>query len=166
MRVLLGSLVAAIAVGVGVFATSEQAQAVDYDCSDFSSQAAAQNFFFANGGPSSDPYGLDADHDGVACESNPCPCSTGTGTAPPPAPGTGGGSGGHHKHHKKHKKHKKKRKPYSLPPRAGTVYFPSRCTDKVFEPPGIIVTCADVALRIDGLTWSSWDTQSALARER
>ena len=63
------------------------ARAVDYDCSDFATQAEAQNFFLSHGGPSSDPYGLDGDHDGVACESNPCPCSTGGG-------GGGGGSGG------------------------------------------------------------------------
>lgn len=63
-----------------------ESKAVDYDCSDFSSQAAAQEFFINSGGPSSDPYGLDGDGDGVACESNPCPCSTASGTAPPPPP--------------------------------------------------------------------------------
>ena len=55
----------------------------DVDCSGFSSQAAAQNFFISHGGPGSDPYNLDGDGDGVACESLPCPCST-----------SGGGSGG------------------------------------------------------------------------
>lgn len=55
------------------------AQAGDRDCGDFSTQAAAQDFFIAAGGPSSDPHSLDADGDGVACESNPCPCSSGTG---------------------------------------------------------------------------------------
>lgn len=69
----------------------------DVNCSDFSSQAAAQNAY-ENSGPG-DPNGLDADNDGIACESNPCPCSTGGGgggggggtppapaPAPPPAP--------------------------------------------------------------------------------
>lgn len=59
----------------------------DKDCSDFSTQKAAQDFFIANGGPQSDPHRLDADGDGVVCESNPCPCSTSTG-------GNGGGDGG------------------------------------------------------------------------
>lgn len=160
MRVFLGSLVFAAALGIGFLLPSEPAQAVDYNCSDFSTQAAAQSFFLANGGPSSDPYGLDADHDGIACESNPCPCSTGTAPAPAPAPpvsGGGGGGGGHHKH----KRHKKKRLPYSLPPRPGTVYFPSKCSDKAFEPVQIVITCADFQLRIDGLNWSNWDAQSA-----
>ncbi|CAN5396843.1 hypothetical protein BH09ACT12_BH09ACT12_31050 [soil metagenome] len=57
----------------------------DMNCSDFSTQAAAQRYYIAHGGPGSDPDGLDADDDGVACESNPCPCSTDQG---------GGGSGG------------------------------------------------------------------------
>ena len=38
------------------------------DCSDFPSSAAAQKFFLANGGPLSDPYNLDGDGDGLACE--------------------------------------------------------------------------------------------------
>ena len=60
----------------------------DANCSDFSSQAAAQNYYNNQGGVSGgDPDGLDADHDGVACESNPCPCSTA-------GPGGGGGGGG------------------------------------------------------------------------
>jgi hypothetical protein len=40
----------------------------DYDCSDFSSGATVQRFFLAAGGPSSDPYNLDGDGDGHACE--------------------------------------------------------------------------------------------------
>jgi hypothetical protein len=40
----------------------------DRDCSDFSSWNAAQKFFKKNGGPKRDPHGLDADHDGIACE--------------------------------------------------------------------------------------------------
>ena|SRR5690349_25040507 len=50
------------------------AVAADRDCPDFSTQRAAQFFFLRHGGPRSDPDRLDADHDGVACEDNPCPC--------------------------------------------------------------------------------------------
>ena len=46
------------------------AYAADRDCSDFSNQAAAQQFFLNNGGPSQDPHRLDDDGDGLACESN------------------------------------------------------------------------------------------------
>lgn len=62
---------------------------LDKDCGDFGSQKAAQLFFLANGGPGSDPHALDAEGDGLACESLPCPCyykktppSSGTTTAP------------------------------------------------------------------------------------
>jgi hypothetical protein len=55
------------------------------NCSDFSTQAAAQSYFVSLGGPAVDPEGLDADGDGVACESLPCPCSSG-GPAPTPTP--------------------------------------------------------------------------------
>ncbi|MBM9461663.1 thermonuclease family protein [Nocardioides sp. zg-536] len=48
------------------------------NCTDFSTQAAAQAYFLAHGGPSYDPEGLDREGDGIACESNPCPCSTST----------------------------------------------------------------------------------------
>lgn len=41
----------------------------DVDCKDFATRSAAQSFFLGHGGPRSDPYGLDADHDGLACES-------------------------------------------------------------------------------------------------
>jgi LPXTG-motif cell wall-anchored protein len=43
-------------------------QAPDLDCSDFASQEAAQREL--DGNPS-DPHGLDADGDGIACESLP-----------------------------------------------------------------------------------------------
>jgi len=46
----------------------------DRDCSDFPSQASAQDYYVAHGGPSHDPDRLDGEGDGVACESNPCPC--------------------------------------------------------------------------------------------
>ncbi|HEV7483841.1 MAG TPA: excalibur calcium-binding domain-containing protein [Solirubrobacterales bacterium] len=56
------------------------ARALDYDCSDFSSQAQAQEYLLPG-----DPYRLDADHDGIACEDLPCPCSSAQ-PAPPPSP--------------------------------------------------------------------------------
>lgn len=40
----------------------------DKDCSDFASAGEAQRFFIANGGPHRDPYSLDGDGDGNACE--------------------------------------------------------------------------------------------------
>ncbi len=43
----------------------------DKDCGDFSSQAEAQAFFEAAGGPASDPHRLDSDSDGQVCESLP-----------------------------------------------------------------------------------------------
>ncbi len=42
------------------------AAAVDYDCSDFATQEEAQEYLLPG-----DPYGLDADHDGIACEDLP-----------------------------------------------------------------------------------------------
>jgi hypothetical protein len=45
------------------------ASAADKDCSDFSSWREAQKFYKRHGGPSRDPHRLDADHDGIACES-------------------------------------------------------------------------------------------------
>jgi hypothetical protein len=68
----------------------KQAQARDYDCADFANQAEAQEYA-GNG----DPYGLDGDNDGIACEDLPCPCSyeessggggDGGSTTPPPPP--------------------------------------------------------------------------------
>lgn len=61
--------------------TSPAAVAADRDCGDFDSQRAAQIFFLNQGGPNSDPHGLDSDGDGIACESNPAP--TYYGTTPP-----------------------------------------------------------------------------------
>lgn len=43
----------------------------DHDCGDFSTQAEAQAFYEAAGGPASDPHRLDGEGDGVACESLP-----------------------------------------------------------------------------------------------
>jgi hypothetical protein len=44
----------------------------DVNCSDFKTHAQAQSFFKGTGGShSNDPYGLDRDHDGIACETLP-----------------------------------------------------------------------------------------------
>jgi len=64
------------------------ASAVDYDCSDFSTQEEAQEYLLPG-----DPYGLDGDNDGVACEDLPSGGGGGGGggggsvkPAPPPEP--------------------------------------------------------------------------------
>ncbi len=70
------SLVVLSVAGVlgGIALVPAPAIAGDKDCPDFSTQRAAQLFFLRHGGPQSDPDRLDADHDGIACEDNPCPC--------------------------------------------------------------------------------------------
>jgi endonuclease YncB( thermonuclease family) len=76
--------VAGFIVAIAVVPSS--APAADHDCSDFATQAAAQAYFDQKGySPSYDPERLDGNHDGRACESNPCPCS-GPGAPPPPPP--------------------------------------------------------------------------------
>ena len=47
------------------------AQHRDYDCADFATQAEAEEYLLPG-----DPYNLDGDNDGIACEDNPCPCSS------------------------------------------------------------------------------------------
>lgn len=88
MRIRFVHLILALTVALtGLLGfTSTAAQAVDKDCGDFATQKAAQRFFINHGGPQRDPHRLDAEGDGVACESNPCPCST--------AQGGGGGDDG------------------------------------------------------------------------
>ena len=77
-------LVTALVLAATLLALPATAHAVaDKDCGDFDTQAAAQEFF-ENNNPDEDPHYLDADGDGIACESLPCPCSTG---------GGGGGDG-------------------------------------------------------------------------
>lgn len=72
----------------GTLLVAPAASAADRDCGDFATQKAAQKFF-RNHNPGADPHSLDADGDGVACESNPCPCSTNT----QPDAGSGGKTG-------------------------------------------------------------------------
>ena len=68
----VGVIALAAVLSVALVAMDDGARAADRDCSDFSSQAAAQHWFDSHG--PGDPAGLDGDGDGVACESNPCPC--------------------------------------------------------------------------------------------
>lgn len=68
MRKLIAVLAAAVSIAL---ATAPTAGArVDKDCSDFPTQKAAQKWF-KHHNPRLDPSGLDADHDGIACEDNP-----------------------------------------------------------------------------------------------
>lgn len=73
----LAVLLASFALLLAGLVTAPAGHALaDRDCGDFDTQAQAQKFFLDQGGPHSDPHGLDSDGDGIACESNPCPCST------------------------------------------------------------------------------------------
>jgi hypothetical protein len=57
---------ASIALAAAPVAAANDAK----DCSDFPTQRAAQTWF-KHHNPKRDPSGLDADHDGIACEDNP-----------------------------------------------------------------------------------------------
>lgn len=89
MKLRVPLLVALTLVATAALAQAPSAaEARDYDCADFANQAEAQEYA-GNG----DPYGLDGDNDGVACEDLPCPCSTEAGGGeeeskpmPPPPP--------------------------------------------------------------------------------
>lgn len=74
----LGLLSMVLGVVTIVGGASPSAAFTDKDCGDFSTQAEAQDFFEKND-PANDPHSLDADGDGIACETLPCPCSTGSG---------------------------------------------------------------------------------------
>jgi hypothetical protein len=65
MKSFFVSLIAALVFTVAIC----PAYAADKDCSDFSTWRQAQNFYKRHGGPRYDPHRLDADHDGIACES-------------------------------------------------------------------------------------------------
>jgi endonuclease YncB( thermonuclease family) len=77
-RRALAAPVLAVALAAGTVLAGTPAHAYDKDCGDFASQKAAQIFFLNNGGPLSDPHGLDSEGDGIACESNPAPSYYGT----------------------------------------------------------------------------------------
>lgn len=70
-----------MAGAVALLPSPPEAQALDYDCADFANQAEAQEYLLPG-----DPYRLDGDGDGVACEDLPCPCSYALPEAPPPPP--------------------------------------------------------------------------------
>lgn len=80
MKLLLSAILALTAVAL--LAPAPAAAGTDYDCADFANQAEAQEYLLPG-----DPYRLDGDDDGIACEDLPCPCSYGEG-------GSGGGGGG------------------------------------------------------------------------
>ena len=73
----IGLLAAAVvaAAALALAWNGGEAEARDYDCSDFSTQAQAQNYLTPG-----DPHNLDRDGDGKACDSLPCPCAKGTGS--------------------------------------------------------------------------------------
>jgi micrococcal nuclease len=62
-------LIAAVSAAAMLAIPAAPAGAADKDCSDFSSWRAAQKFYKRHGGPQRDPHRLDADRDGIACES-------------------------------------------------------------------------------------------------
>jgi hypothetical protein len=72
-------LAAAVLAGRGAPRAS-----ADANCTDFATQAAAPSYYIARGGPAPDPDGLDADHDGIACESRPCRAAPPPHVRPPP----------------------------------------------------------------------------------
>lgn len=66
MKKFTALLAAIVALAVALPAG---ATAGDKDCSDFNTWREAQRFYKRHGGPQRDPHRLDADHDGIACES-------------------------------------------------------------------------------------------------
>ena len=70
MRRIIMAAVAALALAVAAPVVS--AHSDPKDCSDFPTQKAAQKWF-KHHHPRADPAGLDADHDGIACEDNARP---------------------------------------------------------------------------------------------
>jgi hypothetical protein len=72
-------LTGVLGVGSAQADSGAVATASDYDCADFANQAEAEEYLLPG-----DPYNLDADSDGIACEDLPCPCSY--------SPGDGGGA--------------------------------------------------------------------------
>jgi hypothetical protein len=75
-------LVTVIVVGFAAQTPDASAHRRDYDCADFANQAEAEEYLLPG-----DPYNLDADSDGIACEDLPCPCSyTPGGTIEDPGP--------------------------------------------------------------------------------
>jgi endonuclease YncB( thermonuclease family) len=69
-RLTVAALLGVLAAGVWASLASAPAEGLDYDCADFATQAEAQRSLLPG-----DPYRLDGDGDGIACELLPCPCS-------------------------------------------------------------------------------------------
>ena len=67
MRIKLTAAAASIVAALSISAAP--AVAGDKDCSDFNTWKQAQSFYKRHGGPKYDPHRLDADRDGIACES-------------------------------------------------------------------------------------------------
>jgi hypothetical protein len=61
--------IAALAALVAMSFSAAPVSAADKDCSDFKTWREAQKFYKRHGGPQRDPHRLDADDDGIACES-------------------------------------------------------------------------------------------------
>ena len=66
-------LVAIIIIAIFVFKKEKNSNSIvnDKNCPDFATHAQAQKFYEDNGGPAKDPYHLDRDRDGRACETLP-----------------------------------------------------------------------------------------------
>ena len=79
MSPLIGVVLAAVATLVSPPANAHSQTATPAACLDFAGQAEAQAFYEAEGGPASDPHGLDPDRDGRACSAATTP------TAPSPS---------------------------------------------------------------------------------
>lgn len=85
MRLAKSMIISALAALV-VFAIAPTSAFADYDCADFATQEEAQEYLLPG-----DPYGLDGDNDGVACEDLPSGGGGGGGDSPgtampPPSP--------------------------------------------------------------------------------
>jgi excalibur calcium-binding domain-containing protein len=63
------AIAAAAIAAIALASAAPLASAGDKDCSDFNTWREAQKFYKRHGGPQRDPHRLDADHDGIACES-------------------------------------------------------------------------------------------------
>jgi len=63
------AMLAVLAAFVALAFAAPPASAGDKDCADFSTWRQAQRFYERHGGPTKDPHRLDADRDGIACES-------------------------------------------------------------------------------------------------
>jgi hypothetical protein len=70
--VLKLGLVAAVGAALPLTVIHETAAFRDRDCADFSTQRRAQRWFNRHGGSAThDPWNLDADNDGIACQNLP-----------------------------------------------------------------------------------------------